>query len=153
MTTEERLEKLERKYQSLLFVAGSLFTVLLAAVLSGAAPREDVKDEVRARMFTVVDADGKTRAALGLFEGIPGLGLSDENGKTRFRLVTSKGFSGLVMTDENGKPRASLSLSKEGPIFGLSDKNGKQRACLGVLEEGSGIELFDEKGKIVWNAP
>ena len=65
MTTEERLEKLERKYRRLLIGGGCLVVLLMGAMISGAAfPQDEVNDEVRARKFIMVDKNGKVRATL-----------------------------------------------------------------------------------------
>ena len=79
---EERLESLERKYRRLLFAGGGLAALLVVVLLLGAMVAvQNVKDEVRAREFVLVDENQKPRAALRLSEdGRPSLNLLDKNG-------------------------------------------------------------------------
>ena len=113
MTTEERLEILERelaraKKWNLWVLASLSLAVGLFALgwyFTGTTGRaaEEVVKEVRANKFTLVDAKGRSRAMLGLIEGGPGLALYDENGEVRVWLAVSKDGPGLSLADENGK--------------------------------------------------
>ena len=147
MTTEERLEKLERELTETKALAarrpdvrrGWLLAVVGVAVVglglawtlakttataqaqaAGAVPKT-----IRANEFILEDADGKRRAWLGV----------DKDGP------------GLHLLDENGKPRAVLTVTKDGPGLNLYDEKGNGRAALGVLKDGAALALFDEKGK------
>ena len=138
MTTEERLEKLEkelarakRRNRRLLAVAGLVVgAVTLAWIVAGTANRAEaqgggVPAVIRANAFVLVDEKGKTRAELSMGEYGPGLLLVDENGKTRATLTVDKDWPWLALADENGKTRAMLAVGKNGPVLGLLDENGK----------------------------
>lgn len=154
MTTEERLEKLEKelshsKRRNHLLLA----VVLLGAVAmtAGIGSREKV---IEATGFMLVDGNGKTRAFLAMGEGGPKLGLLDENGNPRIGLIVDKDGPQLILRDENNKPRIGLFLSDFASGLTLIDENGKNRAGLVVdKEEGPGLGLFDENGKRLWKAP
>ena len=154
MTTEERLEKLEKEL----------------AQLARAAT-----EEVIARQFVLVDDKGKTRAVLGMSKTGPSLALYDENGKFRATLNVTEDGPALGLLDEKGKPRAGLAVTKDGPQLSLFDENSKNRAWLAMSKNGPGLILLDEndkprvglamlkdgpklglsdeKGKLIWSAP
>ena len=175
MTTEERLEKLEKE-----LMRGRRFNRWLLAGLglvigvwivgwgfrprtAGAQPAGAAVREVVARRFVVVDENGKTRAMLNMRREGPSLTLFDEKGKSRavldvyqsdvLEMGVDKNVPRLCLRDEKGKYRAGLSLQKDGPRLGLYDENGKTRILLSVLEDGPRLGLYDENGKIKWSAP
>jgi len=145
MTTEERLENLERelaraKRRNRCLLAAVLLgagVVILAAAWIGtpekalAANAAKAPTIIRANGFIVEDANGKSRIMLAMTEDGPTLSLLDENGKGRAILNVIRGVAILGLNDENGKPRAMLGVSKEGPAIGLTDENGKTRVGLG----------------------
>jgi hypothetical protein len=165
MTTEERLEKVERELaqakrraRRLVIAALACIGVLVVAwagVLQATAQREaHVAPKVVARSFVLVDENGKTRAVLAGVKDGPALGLYDENGKTRAWLDVGEDGPGLTLYDENGKGRAMLAVGKDGPgLLGLYDENGKPSAVLDVGKHGPGLVLFDKERKIVFRAP
>ncbi len=102
MTTEERLERVEREQAETraelarakrrvrrVMVAGAValasIVVLVAAWAcvpeASAQAAAQVVAEVRARRFLVVDERGKPRAALTVSRDVPGLTMLDENGR------------------------------------------------------------------------
>jgi hypothetical protein len=127
MTTEERLEALERglsaakrrnKYLLIglvVFALGFGFTITTGAVQ--AQPDENI---IRAEMFELVDSQGNTRARLG---------------------VDDSGSALLALSDKNGEPRVVLSVTDIGPGLGMFD------------DLGPGLELLDENWDIIWSAP
>ena len=153
MTTEERLEILERELaratrRNNWFAAGLGLAVGLLAVgwfFTGFVTRT-VK-EVRTRKFTLVDGKGRSRALLSVDQAGPGLSLSDENGKKRVGLAAFKQASGMSLYDEKGENRDMLSVDKTGSGLALSDENGKKRAGMAVFRDASGLSLYDENGK------
>jgi hypothetical protein len=106
MTTEERLEKLERELTLakrhnhwLLAIAGLIvLTMVLAMIFSGGdntALAQGARSEgkvVRANKFILEDEKGKPRALLIVHEGEPSLGLFDDKGQVR----TWLGIPGLA---------------------------------------------------------
>jgi hypothetical protein len=121
MTTEERLEKLEKE-------------------LAGAKT-------IRAERFEVVDSAGNVRAVLsvGLTPaklGQLGLELFGQDGKTcRAVLGTKDGSPLLVLCDQNGKTRAGLSVAADGtPRLELLDQNGKVIWSAPRIERGSDVK-------------
>jgi len=139
MTTEERLENLEKelaraKRRNRLLLAAVMLgagAVILAAAWIGTP--EKVLAENAAKAPTILRANGFI--------------LEDENGKSHAIMSATKDGPALWMFDENGVPRAGLSLLKDEPRLALFDKNGKVRASLLALKAGPGLALFDENGK------
>ena len=78
MTTEERLEKLERKI-------------------------EEMKTEIRTKALCVLDGQGQERIKLVITEDGPRLTMMDENGKIRAGMSVFKDKPSLAMLDENKK--------------------------------------------------
>jgi hypothetical protein len=164
MTTEERLERLERDLAGerrrnrwlltgagLCLVAGLVWIVGTSKATAQAA--KIVQDEIRARKFVLEDENGKTRA--GLVAGIdgPALALFDENGKMRIGMAAFEFGPGLSLSDENGKMRILVAALKGMATMNLADENGKPRAKLSVPKEGPDLKLIDENGKVLWQAP
>ncbi|MFA5864187.1 MAG: hypothetical protein WC975_05810 [Phycisphaerae bacterium] len=140
MTTEKRLEKLERELaetkaglahakrlaRGLLAVMGlAVGTYLFAGVLMAKTASAQVGKsglrEVRATAFFLEDENGKVRARLTVDKVGPMLLLLDENGKFRAELNGSR----LLLRDENEKRRVALFVGKAGPVLGLFDENEK----------------------------
>ena len=148
MTTEERLEKLERELAAAKRRILCLPVVVgLAVVGAGLAWVSAVPKVIRANEFILEDADGKSRITLALTELGAGLVLSDENGKIRATLALTELGPVLGLVDENGQPRARLATLKDGPGLTLYDESGKDRARLAVNKDGPSLGLYDENGK------
>lgn len=155
MTTEERLEKLEkelmrgRKFNRWLLAGLGL---IIGAWIVGwapmsetatAQPTEAVSREIRARLFIIEDDKGRTRAMLGAFEDGSELQLSDENGKPRVVLIASKDESELQL-QANGETHAWMHVSNSGSLLQLNDENGHYRLGLHVFKDGPKLDLCDE---------
>jgi len=141
MTTEERLERLERRNcWMLLGVVLLILGYFVIATQSGM-----FTGIIHAKHFVVVDSQGQTRAEL-VGEG---LSLSDRNGKERAVLCLVENGPALALCDGNGEIRAAFGVDeKTGPKLTLSDKNGKTRAGMDVDEKnGPDIGLFDKAGQ------
>jgi hypothetical protein len=108
-TPTQRLDRLEREarwWRVLGLMSAALLGVLL--LLGAAPPGAPVQDEIRARIVTLVDAAGHTRAA-----------------------------PALEFHDSDGRKRAMLAVSTDGqPVFGLTDQNGTPRVGMTVLPSG-----------------
>ena len=172
MTTEERLEKLERttrRYRILLGVV-----VLGVVVLGPRLLMEDGGTEeaiVSAKRFQLVDDRGETLALLSSSEGEPGLALFDDKGELRTMLTMTeagsklifnddKGVSrmlldepGLSLFDDKGEHRVGLFVTEGGSGLGLTDNNGKTRVLLGVHPDTLGLALYDDEGGLAWSTP
>ena len=161
MTTEERLEKLEREQAAVkrlgrrLLIVFGLFagTVALAWIFSNPTRTSFAPADgkvIRANGFVLEDDQGRTRAALGFSEDGPSLALSDEKGKPRAGLAMAKDGPGLALLDEKGEIRAVLTVLKDGPSLGLLDENGKSRVGLSATKSRAraALGLSDEKGEI-----
>jgi hypothetical protein len=165
MTTEERLEKLERelsrakRHNRRVLIGAAVCLGMIFAWTFFAQPGRlgtahaetptttPAQNEIRARSFILEDENGKERAALVGSKDGASLEMLDENGKVRAKMSVDKDGSMLLLSDENGKLRAGLSAHKFGAGLVLYDENGKYRAMLGTGKDGPSLSLTDEKGK------
>jgi hypothetical protein len=121
-TLVRRLSHMERENQRWKWlVTVTLATIAAGVIVGHVVPRKVVE----ARRFVMRDADGRSRAELGM---------------------TTDGTSILVLKDEDERPGVALSVLPEGPRrVSLLDKNGKTRSVLTARADGdSGLSLFDE---------
>jgi len=145
MTTEERLENLERELARakrrnrwLVAVVGLVVVGLILAwtwnkTTATAQAAGGTEKVIGANMFVMADANGIYRAMLNMTNNEPGLTLLDENGKIGANLSGGgPAGPGLTMCDENGKIRVLLFVNKK---------------------VGPGLRLLDENGKTIWSAP
>jgi hypothetical protein len=147
MTTEERLETLERKVeeqQQGLSTAKRrnkyllLGLVVLAIAWASTTTMTQIgKGIVRAEKFELVDSHRRVCARLAVL---------DEFG------------SGLFLYDKNGTTGAAMFAVDNGPMLALSDKNGTPRAILAVSDDGPGLSLYDANALDanalpIWSAP
>ena len=175
MTTEERLEKVEKELMRgrklnrwLLTGIGIVFVACIVVWAFGpktatAQPAGTAVSEVFARKFVVVDENGKTRAMLYMGRDGPSLTLFDEKGKSRVILEVyqsdvnligvDKNVPRLCLRDEKGNYRAGIWVDKDVPRLGLYDENNKTRALMSVLKEGPSLGLYDEDSNTLWKAP
>jgi len=100
MTTEERLEKLERKI-------------------------EEMQTVIRTTRLCIVDNKGRYRARLGMNNGKPELDMKDANGEVRAMMFVDSEGPRMDMKDANGKTRAALAVLKDGGWLGILDANEK----------------------------
>ena len=161
MTTEERLEKLEREQAAVKRHARRLLIVfaltagafVLAWLLANSTRGENI---IRARGFILEDDQGRTRGKLVTDERGPSLSLYDEKGQRRVGLDATKGGAGLYLYDENGKHRAELIALSIMSSLSLYDENGQRRVGLGVnsdvpdlgMEDMVALSLSDQKDKL-----
>ena len=160
MSTEERLEKLERELFAekrrarwLLATVGLGVLGVLAWTWATSTPTAQAQGAntgpkvIRATQFILEDETGKARARLVVDKDGPGLALYDETGQIRAGLGVNKDGAELTLLDETSKPRAMLSMGKDGPGLVLGDETGKKRVGLAVDKEGPRLALDDETGK------
>jgi len=162
MTTEERLEKLEkrldrasRRNRWLVAGVGLLFGAWVLgwcfepepATAQPAKAGAGVK-EVRARRLTIEDENSNKRAELGLDKsGMPGLYLYDENGESRAVLLVRKTGPRLNLLDARGMPRLSLFVTKDGPKVYVLDKKGGAGIIMQTSKNGPHLQLGGENSK------
>jgi len=102
MELERRIERLERENRNLKRIGGLLLGLLAVVTLAGAVmpqEEEEVAEEIEARLFRVVDANGNALAELSAY----GSG------------------SRLVLVDSSGKWRVVLGALENGPQIALHD--------------------------------
>ncbi len=161
MTTDERLESLERELtlvkrhnRWLLAIAGTVvLTLVLARIFSGNENTAQAQGKgsegkvIVANKFILEDERGRKRAVLATDKGNALLALSDENGKLRALLDVSNNKPGLALYDEEKNPRAVLCSDKDKPSLTLHGKRGTGGITLSVIENGPGLVLLDERSK------
>ena len=123
MTTEERLEKMERE----LARANRRTRWLLAGVVLA------IVGLSLAWTWTKTTAIAQAQ----------GLG-------TTTKVIRANEF---ILEDENHKPRASLAVDKDGANLSLYDENRKPRGMLSVNKGGAGLRLCGPDGETLWSAP
>ena len=123
MTTEERLERLERE-------------------LSRAKGRPDVH-----RGWLLAGAALCLGIALVAWAFGPGTARAQPAGAALKEVRANR----FVLEGENGKTRAMLSTRKDGSHLVLYDEKGRARVRLDVDKSGPGLRLFDDEEKIAWS--
>ena len=161
MTTEERLQKVERELErtkhlarflvgiiSLCFGTGAFFWASDTVSSKGQASGEPVK-EIRASRFVLEDENGNMRAALGINNSQPTFVMTDEDGIDRIGLVVTKdGSGGLVLKDKNRNARAGLfNVNKFGPSLMLNNESGEPCVSIEASPKGSAVRLTDVNAK------
>jgi hypothetical protein len=167
----ERVERSVRRYRAALGIVCLLLAVGLL-ITSGffatghARAATSAPAQIVARSFVLVDANGRTRAKLGVGTGGPFLGLYDKAGNMRAGLGIVGDAPTLALRDKAGKMRVALAIAGDAPGLVLSDKAGTPRAALGSaasLENKatgstetraeSSLVLFNQRGRVLWEAP
>lgn len=128
MTTEERIQKLERNNRRL--GIGITILVLFGGTIVATSATSVPPQDLVVRSLSVVDENGKTRASLMADVYGAGLQLLDEDGNVRAELVSKKTGTALTLRDgsENGNVR--LAIGKNGPNLILQDSNGNKVSSL-----------------------
>ena len=99
MTTEERIERLERQNRHLRLGFASV-AVAAVAIFAGAAHRQAVPEVIKAKAFHLVTDDGKTLVKIEDTKGL-GFGIGGTvttyagNGTELVKLTTTTGGAGL----------------------------------------------------------
>ncbi|MHC4137639.1 MAG: hypothetical protein ACYS0K_22055 [Planctomycetota bacterium] len=179
MTTEQRLERLERENRWMRRIGAVGVAVAAAVFLIGQGKDKELhvqslrvggKDgwaTLSAKHLSFMDKARTLRVLLTREHGGASLMFADGNGKLRAVLSTTEvGSTRLRLSDHNDEMRALLRVLPDGsPSLGLYDKNGRDRAVLGVtttVDKKTGAEtktaestltLYDAKGKVIWKAP
>jgi len=161
MTTDERLERLERelsrartRFRWLVVGAGLCFMSVAVIYAYGQykmtflprATEAGTGKELRANNFVLEDANGRVRASLGMDEDGVELRLKYGNGNIGAALCLHDDKMVLSLSDNNGKPRAVLGVTQKMPLLCLYDEREEPRATLAVLADGPHLVLRDAKG-------
>ena len=160
MTTEERLEKLEKELaraerRNRWLLAGAAFVIIVGVGLCGnafrvneamAQPVSGAVKEVRAKNFVLVDQSDRVRAELRMTEDQPGLALFDERGKARAVLSMLENRPALALVDDQGNTRVVLNVEENQSGLALYKERRILRAYLYEGKEGAGLTLYDEQG-------
>jgi len=154
MTTDERIEKMERQLARMRWFNRCLIACIVLSLgawfilktfTTETAWAQSMAKVIRANAFILEDKQGKIRARLHVPEDGPELVLCDKNEKGRVGLsVTEEDGPALVLQDENGKARALMSMS----MLYMKDENGKFRVMLSSVKDTPGLLLLDKNGKI-----
>jgi hypothetical protein len=174
-TTEltNRLEKLERENRRIKRFGGAALFVLAGLLLVAAAAPGGKPKTIKAGAFEVVDAEGKTRARLGMTKsGGVGLRLLNKTGTRRLQaemessgavgftcfsaagrpavmlMRSSKGIPSLIYANEKGVPLTILNRINNAAYFSMRDENGKNRVGLAARPDHSGVFLNSPDGKL-----
>ncbi|MBC7965763.1 MAG: hypothetical protein H7Z17_07535 [Fuerstia sp.] len=176
MTTEQRLQKLER--QNRLWKVG---VVCLGAVLLMGATRNPICPTIQAQKFELMDACGKARAELTMENGLPRLvfiqsdhsrntflgidrdpsegeravlSLSNPDGSHCLHLKATENSAELFL---NGGRSRNISLAARSdntakPFIRFNDETGV-RVRIDSAPDRSRLQLFDTLGNPTFNAP
>ncbi len=156
----EKVEKENRRLKRIVAVGSLLAAVLL--IMGQARPRRTIEAE----KFVLKDANGSSRAQLGMDSNGPTLSLQDANGvplvalsggdysfltlfrtgsKEQVTMSANKEFYGMVLYDEKSH-RAGLAVWKGIPGLTLYDEKGTERAGLVAPDGGPSLKLEDQNG-------
>jgi len=117
--------------------------------------------------FRLVDAEGKTRASLGVDpSGTAYLSIFDKDQKNAVKICAfAGGKPGVALLSRHGKARCVLRLGPDdSPILAFNDENGKTRVLMGKVDPKQGnlplparpassLLLLDKNEKVIWQAP
>ena len=138
-----------------LALGATALVALFGAGALGAAPPE--KRTLEAQEFVLKDAEGRTRAVLGVLpDGAADLSLLDDAGKAKAWLrVTTEGAASLRLVDRNEKGGILLDFGRaDTATLNFVDRTGRPRASMLLAPDGSpGLRLADEGGKALFEKP
>jgi hypothetical protein len=136
---------------TILVIAASTLAGVASTLFAAQEPKAPV---VKASRFELVDAEGRTRAVLGMSKGgSPELDLRDPEGRPRALLVLDANQLPIfLLKDAQVVTRARLELdAKGGAKLSFADADLNPRLEL----EGTkpDVKMFDSKGTVIWKAP
>ena len=174
----QRIEQLERANRRMRGTVVTLSLGVAALILMGqtkTASQSSATQEVRAQKFSLVDAQGNSRAVLlstpkgdvllsfndktkssearlvlgAGAEGLPFIALRDKDDKLRVMIGLQTGTPRATFHASDGRERAWVSVEKDGsPIIGLRDHEGKPRSILTVgSDDTPRLALASKEGK------
>ncbi len=129
MTTEERLNRLEKTVRLLVIILAICIGSWLATGLLYF--QGTIGKNMQTETLAIVDKEGSPHLILGVFEDEPYLN----------------------MFDEEGEPYLTLGLFWSKPFLGMYDEEGKPRLALGVVGDRTVFHMYDKEGNIIFSAP
>lgn len=147
---ERRVAALERqgRYWKI-FGFGCTMALLLWMCYPGGA----VPDEIRARSFALIDAEGRAYAELKMTDEGPGLYLLDSVGVARVSLVHSQEETALYLRDADDQVRVGVAqFAHGGGGVALHGAAAKGAAVLYFKGEGS-LTFYDSEGNVIERSP
>jgi len=133
-TLVKRLETLERANRRLQRVALAALLLLTATALIAATDARSIEGT----SFKLLDAEGKVRI---LMTAASGLSFLDANGTTRAILGLDGEGPGLVLYGDTS--RAILNVNHDGPALAFTGTHGALRAVFGLVHNDPGLVLLD----------
>lgn len=115
-----------------------LLSLLFQGTMAVAAPEAEVHDVVKAIRFEVVDAQGRTRAVVGVGpSGEPHVALLNEAGKCRALLSIAEDKPALFLYSRDSFPAVGLGFAgRDEPVFFLNSPTCKSGVWIDFDEEG-----------------
>ncbi len=163
MTTEERLEALERRFtrakRQSLWLVGAMAIVVAALGLgmarvwmrTAAIVRDQgkggVAKEIRATAFILEDPNGNERGIFKMTAKGPILALCDEDGRRLALFGACEEGQVLGLCDEEGRFRLGLGVANNHPMLGMYDASGHKAVALGSNDAGIAMTLADPNGR------
>jgi len=123
---QNEITELRNQVRTLKRIVYGFGCLLVAGVVVSATSLQTVPDVIEAKMFRVVNDEGKPVA--GLYAGEDG--------------------GWLEIRNKDGKDVAGLRASADGGTLGIRNKDGKPVAGLFATEKGGVLMTIDNKGEI-----
>lgn len=149
MTSEEQIERLERRCRFLMVSLLGVVAIGGVAVFCGAAQIDQAK-ALRGESLEIVDEAGNVRIRLGKVDGPPnesifGLVMKDGRGSNR---VVMQDYAQLIL--QRGDGRAAILAGDHGASFQLNGRGSRPRAIVSVREDQAEMQLRDANGEVSW---
>ncbi len=128
MTTEERLERLERQNRRIKKGFALVIIALAGTVIMGQVLRPKIPHISRARKFEVVNDTHMTMVELGSTRLFGYLFISNRRGRVVATIATNLAGEGLIRTmDSLGRPLVIITSKKNGEGFIATLKRGVEK--------------------------
>lgn len=125
----------------------------LAVAMAWTCYSGGLRQEMRARGFTLVDGNGRTAAELKMTEEGPGLFFRDSEGVARLSLVHNEEETALYVRDADDQIRIGVAqFAHGGGGVALHGEAARGAAVLYFKEEGS-LTFYDLDGNVVVRIP
>ena len=124
--------------------------------ISAAKPVAAPARLVAAQRIELVDAKGKTEAAIYTKDGGPSFDLYDHTGRQRVGIFVGGDQSlGLRLYDGKGVERVAMTINSDGiPTLRIFDSRSTLRTLLGVDNEGEpALDFYSREGRILRELP
>ncbi|MCK5603498.1 hypothetical protein KAR91_16555 [Candidatus Pacearchaeota archaeon] len=149
----QRLGRLERQNRYMKLAGLAIALLVGVSMLTGAAKKPEIADEIRAKMIVVVDATGKPRIVMAVKSGkigFSGISLYDSKGNARLFIQADDSYSSFSLMDSKGEDRLYMSShddQDDGGSIAILNKTGEEVVDLYVDEYGNGVVgAYNRKG-------